>query len=96
MYANRIDLPAWLLAGELILGAPICLADENPVTADQVVTAIEHTFGVTPGERRNHTKGVCAAGEFVGTHEAATYSRSAIFSGRPVPVTARFSLAGGN
>lgn len=96
MRTSRTNLPAWLPIGGLILSAPLCMAEENMVTADQVVTAIESTFGVTPGERRNHTKGVCALGEFVGTPETAAYSRSAMFSGRPVPVVARFSLAGGN
>lgn len=89
-------VPSCLLTGMLALAAPLCLAEQNTVTAEQVVTAIEGTFGVTPGERRNHTKGTCAAGEFVGTPEAAAYSRAALFSGRPVPVVARFSLAGGN
>jgi catalase len=79
-----------------MLGTSLCMAEQHEVTADQVVTAIEGTFGVTPGERRNHTRGTCASGEFVGTSEAAAYSRSALFSGRPVPVAARFSLAGGN
>ena len=86
----------WLLAGVLALGAPLASAAQVEVTADQVVKAIEGTFGVTPGERRNHTKGTCALGEFVGSPEAAAYSRSALFSGKPVPVVARFSLAGGN
>jgi catalase len=71
-------------------------AAEAEVTAPQVVQALEGTFGIHQGERRNHTKGSCAAGEFVGTAEAAKYSRSALFSGRTVPVIARFSLAGGN
>lgn len=66
------------------------------VSAPQVVEAIEGTFGITPGQRRNHTKGTCAVGEFVGTREAAALSRSALFSTRPVPVVARFSLSGGN
>jgi len=35
-------------------------------------------------------------GEFIGTPAAAAYSSSALFSGKPVPVIARFSLAGGN
>lgn len=96
MRTNRTNLQVWLLAGGLTLSAPLCKAAEDIVTADHVVTAIESTFGVAPGERRNHTKGVCALGEFVGTPEAAAYSRSAMFSGRPVPVIARFSLAGGN
>lgn len=58
--------------------------------ASQVVVTIEGAFGVTPGERRNHIKGTCAAGEFVGTKEAAKLSRSPLFSGQPVPVIARF------
>lgn len=66
------------------------------VTAPQVVEAIEGTFGVTKGERRNHIKGTCAVGEFVGAAGASALSSSALFSGKPVPVVARFSLAGGN
>lgn len=86
----------WLLAGLLVLYAPLSMAAQDEVGADQVVTAIEGTFGVTPGERRNHTKGTCALGEFVGAPEAAAYSRSALFSGLRIPVIARFSLSGGN
>jgi catalase len=74
---------------------PPAPAQDQP-TATQVVDQQEAVFGVHPGQRRNHTKGVCAAGEFVGTKEAERYSRSAIFSGKPVPVVARFSVAGGN
>jgi catalase len=61
-----------------------------------VVDALEKAGGVHPGERRNHIKGVCGLGDFVGNAEAATYSRSSLFSGKPVPVVARFSVAGGN
>ena len=88
--------PTWLLSGLLVLAAPACLASENDVTADQVVSALEKTFGVHQGERRNHTKGTCAVGEFVGSQDARVYSRSALFSGKPVPVVARFSMPGGN
>lgn len=69
---------------------------QSQVTAPQVVDQLEKTFGVHPGQRRNHIKGVCATGEFVGTADAARYSRSALFSGKSVPVVARFSIAGGN
>lgn len=86
----------WLLAGVLALGTVPTHAAQADVTPDQVVKALEGTFGVTPGERRNHTKGTCALGEFVGSREAPAYSRSALFSGKPVPVVARFSVAGGN
>lgn len=96
MKMKNIKSQKWLLFCLLVLGAPLSMAAQEEVSADQVVTAIEGAFGVTPGERRNHTKGTCALGEFVGSSEAAAYSRSAIFSGKPIFVTARFSLSGGN
>lgn len=71
-------------------------SEQKKVTADQVVTALEGAYGVHRGERRNHTKGTCALGTFVGMPEAGAYSRSALFSGQPVPVVLRFSLAGGD
>ncbi len=84
------------LAAFLLPGTRVAIAADSEVTAAQVVEAIEGNFGVTPGERRNHIKGSCALGEFVGSKEAARYTRSALFSGKTVPVIARFSLAGGN
>ena len=81
----------------LALGMPLGIAAEDEVTPDQMVTAIENVFGVTPGQRRNHIKATCAVGEFVGAPKVAgRYTRSTLFSGEPVPVVARFSLAGGN
>jgi len=56
----------------------------------------EQGFGVHPGQRRNHIKGTCAAGEFIGTPDAVALSRSTLFSGKTIPVVARFSLGGGN
>ena len=75
------------------LGAP---ADSTEVTAPEMIDAFEGDFGVHPGQRRNHAKGTCAAGEFVGTTDAAALSRSALFSGKTIPVIARFSLGGGD
>ena len=71
-------------------------ATEIKVEPDQVITALEQTFGIHHGKRRNHIKGSCAIGEFIGNTEIQTYSRSTLFSGQPVPVVARFSLPGGN
>jgi catalase len=71
-------------------------AGGSEVTAPQMIDAFEGTFGIHPGQRRNHIKGTCAAGEFVGTTDAATLSRSGLFSGKTIPVVARFSLGGGN
>ena len=81
MYVERNNLPVWLLSGMLSLTAPLSMAAEKEVMADQVVSALENTFGVHPGERRNHTKGMCATGEFVGSPGAHVYTRSALFSG---------------
>lgn len=72
------------------------LPADNQVTAPQVVSALEQSFGVHPGERRNHSKGTCALGEFIGNKDAVRYSRSALFAGKTLPVVARFSVAGGN
>jgi catalase len=66
------------------------------VEPTQLMQSMEAAFGVHPGQRRNHIKGTCAVGEFVGTPAAAKLSRSALFSGKAVPVVGRFSLAGGN
>jgi len=73
---------------------PVLAADTT--TAPQMIDAFEGTFGVHKGERRNHIKGTCAAGEFVGTADAAALSSSALFSGKTIPVVGRFSLGGGN
>jgi catalase len=80
-------------ASMLAMGAP---APGTEVNAPQMIDAFEGTFGVHPGQRRNHIKGTCAAGEFVGTAEAAALSRSVLFSGKTIPVVARFSLGGGS
>lgn len=89
-------LPAWPLALALAFASPLALAAKPDVTADQVVSALEGTFGAHAGERRNHIKGTCAEGTFVGLPAARAYTRSALLSGKPVPVVARFSVAGGN
>jgi catalase len=75
---------------------PGAQAAESEVNAPQMIQAFEGTFGVHPGQRRNHVKGTCAAGEFVGTSEAAALSRSPLFTGKTIPVVARVSLGGGS
>jgi catalase len=76
--------------------APGARAADSDVSAPQMIQAFEGTFGVHQGQRRNHVKGTCASGEFVGTQDAAALSRSPLFSGKTIPVVARFSLGGGN
>ena len=92
----KINLHPYAFAALLPMLLPPAMADQAEVTAPQVVGAMEGVFGVNPGQRRNHIKGTCAVGEFVGNKDMAAYSRSVLFSGKPVAVIARFSLAGGN
>lgn len=68
----------------------------DTATVETVNTALERAFGVHPGERRNHAKGMCALGTFEGEPASTVYSRSALFGGQSIPVTARFSIGGGN
>src|SRR5260370_27550742 len=70
--------------------------EQTEATAEKVIDALEGAYGVQRGQRRNHTKGVGALGSFVGNPQASTYSRSELFSGKPLEVIARFSLAGGD
>ncbi len=82
-----------------VLAAGVARADQqqpDSTTPQQVMSALEGAFGDHPGLRKNHAKGMCATGSFVGLPEAAQYSRSGIFSGAEIPVVARFSIGGGN
>ncbi len=91
---------AFIGLSSTVCGAPMLAfaasAPDAEVTAPQMIDAFEGAFGAHAGQRRNHIKGTCAAGEFVGTAEAAALSRSVLFSGKALPVVARFSLGGGN
>ena len=69
-------------ASAAVMAASGTPAASTDVTPSQMIDAFEGTFGVHPGQRRNHIKGTCAAGQFTGTTDAATLSRSALFSGR--------------
>src|SRR5262245_21687609 len=75
---------------------PVAHAADSEVNASQMIQAFEGTFGAHQGQRRNHIKGTCASGEFVGTSEAAALSKSPLFTGKTIPVVARFSLGGGS
>jgi len=65
-------------------------AEDQPIE-QQLVDAMNKVFGVHPGFRANHAKGVVAEGSFTASPEAAGLSRAVLFNGSPIPVTARFS-----
>jgi len=58
-----------LAATALAFTLPRALADEQ-VTPNTVIMALEGAFGDHPGMRKNHAKGMCATGNFVGLTEA--------------------------
>ncbi len=66
------------------------------VDPSQMVDAFENAGGKFQGFRRSGAKGLCATAEFVGNAEGRALSASSAFSGKPVPVVARFSMGGGN
>ena len=74
----------------------ISLPARAQVDPSRLVDAFERAGGKFDGYRRSGAKGVCAVAEFVGSAEGRALSSASAFSGRPVPVIARFSVGGGN
>lgn len=87
-----------LLAGLAVLasflpgGAPRAQDAEVEV---QVVDAMNKVFGVHPGFRATHAKGIVVEGSFRGSAEGAALSKAVLFDGSTIPVTVRFSNNGG-
>lgn len=88
-------ITAGLIAATPFVAAP-AFAQSAPVDPTTLVDAFEGVFGVQNGFRRSGARGICASGTFVGTKDAKALSSASAFSGKPVPVVARFSIGGGN
>ena len=67
---------------------------EQPTPVD-LVDALNGVFGKHPGDRAAHSKGICLTGTFTPSADAPKLSKAPHFA-KEVPVTARFSLGGGN
>jgi len=65
------------------------------LTQARVIDGFEAANGVHPGFRRNHAKGVCIAGHFIGSGNGAALSKAAVFQPVTTPVTGRFAVAVG-
>lgn len=81
------------LASALVLGVsltPAARAEDVPIE-QQIVDAMNKAFGVHPGFRANHAKGVVVEGQFVSSPDAAQLSTSPLFSRQTIPITVRFS-----
>jgi catalase len=69
-------------------------AQDKPIE-EQLVDALGKAFGVYPGFRVNHAKGIVVEGSFKASAEAAGLSRAVLFNGNSIPATVRFSDATG-
>jgi catalase len=68
----------------------------NKLTPARFTDGFEEVFGVHPGFRRNHAKGVGVSGFFESNGNGVRLSKAAVFRPGRVPVLGRFSLGGGN
>src|ERR1700712_4106645 len=66
----------------------------NRVTPERLIGALALT-GSEHGFRRNHAEGLCGLGTFQSSGQAVRVSKAAVFAPAPVPVVARFAIAGG-
>jgi catalase len=64
--------------------------------AVRMVDALNELYGVHPGRRAAHAKGVYYQGTFTATPEAARLSRAAHLQGQPVQALVRFSNGSGD
>jgi catalase len=67
----------------------------NALTPARFTDGFQEVYGVHPGFRRNHAKGVGVSGFFESNGNGVRLSRAAIFRPGRVPVLGRFSLGGG-
>jgi len=82
-------------AQEQVPSTPIRDASDNPKLDSEIVDAFNKRYGMHPGFRVNHAKGIVVEGSFTPTPEAAALSKSPLFAGPTLPATVRFSDAGG-
>ncbi|MBK8174553.1 MAG: catalase family peroxidase [Rhodospirillales bacterium] len=65
------------------------------LTQEDLIDTFQDVNGVFSGFRRNHAKGVCVTGYFDSNGNGTNVSKAAVFEKGHIPVTGRFSLAGG-
>ena len=80
-----------VVAAAAILAASVPVMAQDADVPTALVDVMNKLFGVHPGFRANHAKGIVVEGSFTATPEAAALSKAAIFTGAKIPVTVRFS-----
>lgn len=66
------------------------------VNAPHIIDTFETNYGVHPGYRRNHAKGLCVEGWFDSNGNGASVSSAAVFAPGRTPVIGRFAIPGSN
>ncbi|WP_299434981.1 YceI family protein [uncultured Aquimarina sp.] len=72
------------------------VSEEDPTLAPKIIDVFEKKFGIHEGKRRNHISGFCFSG-YLSLKDAkiGNYSKSNVFSKKPLKVMGRFSHKGG-
>ncbi len=91
---SKRNLTSLAAAAAWLAGFGLCFAADQPI-AVQIVDALNKLYGVHPGFRANHAKGIVGEGTFKASLDAANLSKASLFSGGTIPVTIRFSDSGG-
>ncbi len=68
----------------------------NALTSEMFLDRFRAVFGLHPGFRRNHAKGVAVSGHFDSNGNGSELSRAAVFRPGQTPVIGRFSGSGGD
>jgi catalase len=76
------------------LNVPLTTDERILKLSNDIIQAFDTLFGLHPGFRPAHAKGIMLSGIFTPTHDSASFSRAPHFS-RPTPVTVRFSNSTG-
>ena len=92
----RIPTTTPLLAAIACAAATLAAPAHAQVDTNRMVDDFDRAGGKFECFRRSGAKGVCATAEFIGSAEGRALSAASAFSGKPVPVEARFSIGGGN
>ena len=82
-----------LILGSIVAATPAFAGDQP--SGEDFVAVFNKLFGAHEGFRANHAKGIMAEGTFTPTKKAKNLSKAAHLQGPAVPVTVRFSAAGG-
>src|SRR5437879_9959947 len=95
MWKSRASVPvAFSLVNPAVAVAQEAPANQKSIP-EQIVDAFNGVFGVHPGARSNHAKGVVVEGTFTPAASAASVSKAAHLQKTEVPVTVRFSNSTG-